>query len=319
MDRLIASLKEEFQKVFQSKEYEDRNKVYQDNDVEAAGSGRFHIYAVSTIDKATQSAILNVREKIVNPYLFMQQGNQAFSKGDYQSALTFYLKAQEGIREDESPLADLYGNIGNIYAVIEKIDDAIAYYKKAVTILRRLEDYARLGATYVNLGNLYTDADDVAHAVYYYKQAALLLERTEQWHALAVLYGNLSLVLRKGEEYETSLIFAERSITLAKKLQENRLIADATARLAKAKECMGDIKDAQKHSAVALTLYSKLDDEMGCAAALYHQAALYEQTGDLENAIVRLKQVVAIDEKYQLPKLEKNKQRLKKLEEKRGI
>ncbi len=77
---------------------------------------------------------------MMNPYLFMQQGNQAFSKGDYKKALSFYLKAQEGIREDLSPLADLYGNIGNVYAVIEQTDQAKTFYKKAVTILRRLED-----------------------------------------------------------------------------------------------------------------------------------------------------------------------------------
>jgi len=251
----------------------------------------------------------------MNPYLFMQQGNQAFSKGDYQHALTLYLKAQEGIRDDESPLADLYGNIGNVYGVIEKTDEAIVYYKKAMTLLRRLEDYGRLGATYVNLGNLYTDADDVEHAVYYYKQAAVLLERTKQWHQLAVLYGNLSLVLRKASEYEKALGFAEQSFKLATMLQQNALIADATARLAKAKECMKDIDAAQRYSASALRLYRKLGDEMGYAAALYHQAALYEKKGDLENAIVSFRQVVAIDEKYHLPKLRQNKARLKKLED----
>ncbi len=251
----------------------------------------------------------------MNPYLFMQQGNHAFSKGDYKSALSLYLKAQEGIREDESPLADLYGNIGNVYAVIEKIDEAISYYKKAVTILRRLEDYGRLGVTYVNLGNLYTDANEVEHAVYYYKQAALLLERTKKWDQLVVLYGNLSLVLRKASEHEDALAFGERAFELAKRLKQNPLIADAAHRLAKAKEGMDDIDAARTLSEFALKLYRKLGDEMGSAAALYHQAALYEKTGDFENAIARLKQVVAIDEKHHLPKLAKNKQRLKNLEE----
>jgi hypothetical protein len=52
---------------------------------------------------------------------------------------------------------------------------------------------------------------------------------------------------------------------------------------------------------------------MGCAAALYHQASLYEKTGDLASAADCLARVVAIDEKYGLPKLEENRRRLFKI------
>ncbi len=245
----------------------------------------------------------------------MRQGNDAFSKGDYGSALSLYLKAVEGIREDPDPLADLYGNIGNVYGAIGKIDEAIGYYKKSMEILRRMEDYGRLGVTYVNIGNLYADRGNSEQGIHYYKQGVLLLERSEKWEELAVLYGNISLALVQHSEQQTSLEYAEKGMALASRLNRPKLTADATHRLAKAKEGVGELTDALRLSKSAYFLYHQIKDEMGCAASLYHQVSLYESTGDLKAAIRCLKGVIVIDEKYALPKLNKNKKRLKKLQD----
>jgi len=252
---------------------------------------------------------------MIDPYTLMQQGNDAFSRGDYGSALSFYLKSEKGIREDPGPLADLYGNIGNVYGVIGKIDDAIGYYKKAMEILRRIEDYDRLGITYVNIGNLYADQGDAEKGIHFYKQGVLLLERSGKREELAVLYGNISLALSQGSKHRASLEYAEKGMALASKLNHPRLCAGASHRLAKAKEGLGERLDALRHSKSAYSLYHQVKDDMGCAAALYHQVALYEAEENLEAAIHCLKEVIAIDEKYALPKLNKNRNRLKKLQE----
>lgn len=244
---------------------------------------------------------------------FLQLGNRAFSTGDYATALQYYQKALEGIRGDPDLLADLYGNIGNVYGAIGQIEQAIDFYKKAVEILRRSEAYARLGVTYVNIGNLYADEGNFDQAIHFYKQGVLLLEREEQWDHLSVLYGNFSMVLVRKSEFRSGLEYAEKGMALAKKLKRHALLADASHRLAKAKGAMGEIEEARHLSESAHALYTELKNEMGCAAALYHQAFLYEQQGDLAGAICCLEQVVAIDEKYGLPKLAENTARLSRL------
>ncbi|MFQ5580624.1 MAG: tetratricopeptide repeat protein [Nitrospiria bacterium] len=254
---------------------------------------------------------------MVDPYSHIRQGNDAFSRGDYGSALSFYLKAVQGVRKDSDPLADLYGNIGNVYGVIGRTNEAVGYYKKALDILRRLEDYGRLGITYVNIGNLYADEGDAEKGIFYYKQGALLLEKSEKWEELAVLYGNISLALVQGSEHQASLVYAEKGMRLANKLNRPRLTADASHRLAKAKEGVGLCIEALQLSRSAYALYSLIKDEMGCAASLYHQASLHESAGNLDGAIECLKGVIDIDEKYALPKLKKNKVWLKTLQSRR--
>ncbi len=245
---------------------------------------------------------------------YLQSGNEAFAKEDYASALAWYLKGLEAVRGDPDQLADLYGNIGNVYGATGQMDQAVVYYQKAVEILRREEDYGRLGTTYVNIGNLYTDRQEPLQAIHFYKQAALLLEREEKWEGLAVLYGNLSLASFQAADREGALAYGEKAMALAKRLNRPALLADAAHRLAKAKGAAGQIETAQLLSQQAYALYAQLKDEMGCAATLYHQTFLHEEKGDLQGAVRCLEQVVAFDEKYALPKLSENKARLSRLQ-----
>ncbi|GEM_PF-2140481 len=247
------------------------------------------------------------------PNALLQFGNKAFAAGDYSAALRYYQSALDGIRGDPDQLADLYGNIGNVYGATGQTEQAIDFYKKAVEILRRGEDYARLGITYVNIGNLYADQGEVDQAIHFYKQGALLLEREERWENLVVLYGNFSLVLLKKSEAQQALEYAEKGMALAKNLNRPPLLADAAHRLAKAKGANGELDEAQRLSESAYALYAELKNEMGCAATLYHQSFLLEQKGNLEGAIRCLEQVVAIDEKHGLPKLHENRARLSRL------
>jgi tetratricopeptide (TPR) repeat protein len=246
---------------------------------------------------------------------YLQAGNQAFAKGDYSEALAYYRKALEAVRGDPNQLADLYGNIGNVYGITGQLDQAVVFYQKAIEILRREEDYGRLGTTYVNIGNLYTDRQDPLKAIHFYKQAALLLENEENWEGLAILYGNLSLASFQASDWKGALDYAEKAMALAKRLKRPGLLADASHRLAKAKGAIGQIEEAQLLSEQAYDLYTQLKDEMGCAAARYHQVFLCEKKGDLQGAIQRLTQVVAFDEKYNLPKLAENRARLTALQD----
>ncbi len=240
----------------------------------------------------------------------IHRGNAAFAREDLSVALACYQQALDRVRGDPDHLADLYGNIGNVYGALGQTDLAHTFYEKAITLLKEQEDYARLGATFANLGNLYVDQQNPDQAIHFYKQAALLLEREEKEEALATLYGNLSLALLQRSENAVALSYAEKGVHLAQKFNNPRLRAAAAHRLAKAAGACGRLAESRGHSEAAYTLYAQLHDEMGMAATLYHQAALYEQMDDIESAIRCMEQVVSIDQKYALPKLSENRQRL---------
>jgi tetratricopeptide (TPR) repeat protein len=111
--------------------------------------------------------------------------------------------------------------------------------------------------------------------------------------------------------------YAKKGLGFAKRLNQPARLGDAYHRMAKAKEAVGETAKALRYSETAYAFYDQLNDEMGCAMTLYHQATLYEDKDDHENAIRCLERVVTIDEKYGLPKLAENKSRLDKLRAKR--
>jgi tetratricopeptide (TPR) repeat protein len=252
----------------------------------------------------------------MNTALFIQMGNNAFSQGDYAGALLHYQKALELVRGDPDLLADLYGNIGNVYGTTGQKEEAIFWYRKAVGILREKEDYSRLGTTFTNIGNLYSDQGDAKQAIHFYKQGIVLLEKEERWGELGVLYGNLSLLSMKEADNEAALEYAKKWMALAGKTKDLPRLADALHRLAKAKGAMGEPEEALRLSERSHALYLQLNDEMGCAATLYHQAALHEDMGSFPMSVSCLEKVIRIDEKYNLPKLSENRQRLSRLQEK---
>jgi tetratricopeptide (TPR) repeat protein len=252
----------------------------------------------------------------LDPVTRLNLGNTAFGQGHYHLALTHYLKGLEEIEENPDLLSDFYGNIGNVYAATGKFDLAVQYYQKGIKILRREENYAKLGTTFVNLGNLYADQGNIKEAVQFYKKGVLLLEEESQFDELSTVYGNLSLLVIQQEDLSGGLEYAEKGLCFAKRLNRPLRLADALHALARAKGHSGDLKSSISLSESAYTLFYQNKHEMGMALTLFHQASLFEKTGDLEKAIRALQEVVLFDEKYQLPKLAENRARLANLVQK---
>ena len=243
----------------------------------------------------------------------IRQGNEAFSRGDHQIALAFYQQALTASRGDPDHLADLYGNLGNIYGTIGDPISARIHYHKAIGILREQGDHVRLGVTFTNLGNLEVDQNNPEEAIRWYKQAALLLEQAGRDAECATLYCNIALALRQKADLPAARSYAERALRLAKRCHNLRLIAAAALRLSTVQREMGEIDNALRQAEAAYTLYAQSSDEMGMAATRYHQATLYEACHNLEAACHCMEQVVKIDEKYHLPRLSENRARLAQL------
>ena len=228
--------------------------------------------------------------------------------------MRYYQMALKEVKGDPTLLADIYGNMGNASAATSQIDQALDYYKKTIRILRREEDFGRLGTTFSNIGNLYLDQGNGERASHYYKKGLLLLERQERWDELSTLYGNLSLLSLQTSQNEPGFAYADKAYEFAKRNKRPERLADALHRLAKAHQAMGRIDEALRHSEGAAFFFLQLKDELGYAMTVYHQSHLYEKKGAIQEAVYCLMRVISIDEKYHLPKLNENRERLKKLQ-----
>jgi len=104
-------------------------------------------------------------------------GMNAYGRGDYDEALGYYnhaLALTDSMRSDsrytekdiDDNLSSLYGNIGNLYNMQDKLLLAIDYYQKALPIFEKyrwLEStailYNNVAELYLSMGN-YKEAED---------------------------------------------------------------------------------------------------------------------------------------------------------------
>lgn len=244
-----------------------------------------------------------------------RQGNEHFSKGYYTEAYTCYAKALECDRlsGDRRALVATLGNLGNICAVSGRRDSAQAHYQEVLELQKILGDEKGIGTTLANLGNLRADAGEWDRARAYYLEAMDLMTKTHDETAKAVLFSDLGLVARETGNVDEAIHYYERSLALMRRLGNLAGVADAWRMIGRTYVVQKRYQDAIACCQTSQSIAERLHDELRTGGARYVLVQCYEEMGQLQEAVDLLEQVVHMDQKYHLPKLEENTQRLKVL------
>jgi tetratricopeptide (TPR) repeat protein len=246
-----------------------------------------------------------------------RQGNEHFSRGHYTDAYTCYAKALEcdRITGDQRALAATLGNLGNICAVSGRREAAQNYYQEVLELQKIFGDEKGIGTTLANLGNLRADAGEWERARAYYLEALDLMTKTHDEAAKAVLYSDLGLVARETGQCDEAISNYERSLLLMRRLGNQGGVADAWRMMGRTFLMQRRHEDAIACCQTSQSIAERADDELRTGGARYVLAQCYEELGRLDEAAGLLELVVEMDSKYQLPKLEENTMRLKRLRE----
>lgn len=242
-------------------------------------------------------------------------GNEHFSRGDYTRAHECYAKALECDRKtgDQRALVATLGNLANICAVSGRREAAQQYYEEVLELQKLLGDERGIGTTLANLGNLRADAAEYERARAYYLEALDILNRTNDETAQAVLFSDLGFVARETGQFGEALQYYERSLALMKRLGNEGGMADAWRMMARTHLLQQRYEDAVACCRTSQAVAERMRDELRTGGARYVLAGCFEQMGRLREAAELLEQVVAMDRKYDLPKLQENIGRLEAL------
>ena len=242
-------------------------------------------------------------------------GNQHFSKGFYTEAFQCYAQALEVDRTngDHRALATTLGNLGNICAVSGRREQARAYYTEVLELQKILGEDRGISTTLANLGNLSADAGEWERARAYYLEALDIMNRLLDYAGKAVLLSDLGLVARETGQEAEALDFYQESLVLMRRVGNDAGQADVFRMMARLYLNQHRIDEAQSCTLTSLDVARRLKDELRMGGAWYVLASCHEARGEWQQAIHYLQKVVHVDEKYQLPKLAENTQRLQAL------
>jgi tetratricopeptide (TPR) repeat protein len=246
-----------------------------------------------------------------------QIGNEYFGRGLYTDAFAYYHRALEADRRtgDRRALVATLGNLGNVCAVSGRREQAQLYYQEVLELQKLVGDERGIGTTLANLGNLRTDAGEWEQARAYYLEALDMLSRAGDDIGLSVLHSNLGLVARETGNLDDALARYERSLALMRRLGNQAGVADVYCMIGKTHAIRGQYEEAASCALTSLEISRRLQDELRMAGAWYLLAGIREEQGNSAEAAELLERVVAVDRKYQLPKLEENRRRLAALRE----
>lgn len=132
-----------------------------------------------------------------------------YEKGDLAKSLEIY-EQNMGFTLPQGrsqTIANIYGNIGNIYRDWERFPEAIEYYQKSIDISRQAQDFFNLSWLYLDISQMYARMGDYRQA---YESARL--------HAIY----NDSLM---ASDYQRKIISAQLQFDADKKAREMEMLA----------------------------------------------------------------------------------------------
>ncbi|NER10158.1 Adenylate cyclase, class 3 [Muriicola jejuensis] len=220
---------------------------------------------------------------------YFQKGNAHIQMGELEKALEAYIKCAEiSKREGLGSLeGSAYGAIADIYTISDNHENAMLYYHKAVTALRKYTDRVALAATLSNAGDALLGQKVYDSALVYFKEAEQLFELENYDIGKAYTLGNMGMVyanlgqndlgeknineavriLEAYKDYypisvyllsiaeielekgdsEAAIKYAQRSLNLARQYGLKDQISDANLKLSELYETVGNTSASLKH------------------------------------------------------------------------
>jgi len=220
---------------------------------------------------------------------YFQKGSTNRLLGNLDAALEAFIKSSEVAKNGNlvSHEGSAYSAIADIYTVSNNHKNAMLYYHKAISTLRKSKDTVALASSILNAGDALLNNKNYDSAFLYFTESKKIFERVQYLTGKAYCLGNIGMVyantgqptlaeknineaiiiLEKSEDYypicvylismcdiylqkgdqQTAMNYAKRSLQLAEKYGLKEQISDANLKLSELYEKAGNTGESFKY------------------------------------------------------------------------
>lgn len=233
--------------------------------------------AMDSLEKVSETNLL-----LLN--LLSAQKNLNFDEAPILKELEIYAKN----RKDPLLSARVYANIAGKYLEINNGEQALFFYNKTITELKKIHDSLRVAKVEINIGTVHsTVLQNLDSALYYYKKALPLFQEKKLSQLVSYSYNNIAEVYKKQENYSEALEYYTLANAIGLKEHDTKTRVIYYENLTELYEKTGNYREAFRYS---------------------------KKAGDLRDSINVTAQNIAISEiqtKYETTKKEKENLELK--------
>ena len=188
-------------------------------------------------------------------------------------------------REAKSALSASLANLGGVYKLQGRWDEAIKCHKESLAILRELGDRHGEGQTLGNLGNVYQLQGRWDEAIECFKQDLAICREFGDRHSEGQTLTNLGLVLADLGHWEEAIKCYEESLRIKRELGDRRGEGQTLTNLGLVLADLGHWEEAIECYEKDLAISRELGDRHGKGGALTNLGNAYQLQGRWEEAI----------------------------------
>jgi len=204
----------------------------------------------------------------------------------YEEAILYYNKAIVEYKAlgKENLVANLYGNIGNVFNNLRQPDKALKYHKQALQVYRKLGDSTSMAGVLNDIGNAYyNELNDSLSLKYYF--AAMEINKllgNDIW--LAYNLQNIAIIYLENERYEEAIKFVQEAIELKTKGKEIKSLATSYITLGNIYFKNGEDENALQSYSKALEVTQKTGVSIALTSIYKNMAKVYAVLGNYKQA-----------------------------------
>ena len=167
--------------------------------------------------------------------LIFDIANKYQENAEYKKALEYYDKSLQKIQKNLSPehpsIAMIYNNIGEVYRDINKLDDALVFYEKALKIYNDsdIEPIYRANV-YNNMALVYQENNDYDKALKLFEEVLPIFEKVygDTHQNTATIYNNIALAYKCKKKLELAKKYYEKALNITRSVSGLNSVSEAT-------------------------------------------------------------------------------------------
>jgi signal transduction histidine kinase len=194
--------------------------------------------------------------------IWMVYGILSFEAGLLDEAMAYYQKALPvfEVADDAYLLGSVYLNLSNVYGRSTEFDKAVASQLKALEYFELAKDTVWIAGSFLNLGIRYSQIKQEDSSLEYYLKAMELYKKIGNQYYQAVCANAIASVYELKQDYDKTITYAQQSIEGFEAIGAELDQAFPLSTLAIAYRAKGDLVKAEQYFLRSLAVHEKRNE-----------------------------------------------------------
>jgi two-component system, NarL family, sensor kinase len=208
-------------------------------------------------------------------------------QGDYEHAIDYFILTLgffEKMENKDLEMGMSYNNIAVCYADLNRYEEALEFYDKALALKTRKKDFSEMAGTLLNIANIHYEQKKYGLAEQEFHKAFGYISKSGKDTYLISAYNSIGVLKEAMGQYNEALQYFLKANAMIEKGNNNLYKASNYTKLGRINQFLGNFDVAEEYLFKALDLARKEKMSPNELDILQNLALMYESKKDFENA-----------------------------------